>query len=184
MTSNEPFPARDAVEKSVEMWQQSAQMLTEQAGLLSQVPQVDLAPAVERYFELVQRAVDANRDFALKWATSVNSLSGVVREQAESVGHIVVDQAERAAELANEQAEQVEKAAREQAKQVEKAEKEQAQKTRQAEREQAKQAKEKARERYDGLTKAELSDALAERDLPKSGNVDELIARLVDADSR
>lgn len=162
MTSNEPFPARDAVEKSVEMWQQSAQMLTEQASLLSQVPQVDLAPAVERYFELVQRAVDANRDFALKWATSVNSLSGVVREQAESVGHIVVDQAERAAELANEQAEQVEKAAREQAK----------------------QAQEKARERYDGLTKAELSDALAERDLPKSGNVDELIERLVDADSR
>src|SRR5664280_57685 len=140
MTSNEPFPARDAVEKSVEMWKQSAQMLTEQAGLLSQVPQVDLAPAVERYFEFVQRAVDANRDFALKWATSVNSLSGVVREQAESVGHIVVEQAKR--------------------------------------------AQEKARERYDGLTKAELSDALAERDLPKSGNVDELIERLVDADSR
>ena len=162
MTSNEPFPARDAVEKSVEMWKQSAQMLTEQAGLLSQVPQVDLAPAVERYFEFVQRAVDANRDFALKWATSVNSLSGVVREQAESVGHIVVDQAERAAELVTEQAEQAEKAAREQAK----------------------QAQEKARERYDGLTKAELSDALAERDLPKSGNVDELIERLVDADSR
>jgi hypothetical protein len=173
MTSNEPFPARDAVEKSVEMWKQSAQMLTEQAGLLSQVPQVDLAPAVERYFEFVQRAVDANRDFALKWATSVNSLSGVVREQAESVGHIVVDQAERAAELVTEQAEQAEKAAREQAKQVEK-----------AAREQAKQAQEKARERYDGLTKAELSDALAERDLPKSGNVDELIERLVDADSR
>lgn len=34
-----------------------------------------------------------------------------------------------------------------------------------------------------GLTKAELADHLAERGLPKTGEVDELVERLVTADS-
>ena len=34
-----------------------------------------------------------------------------------------------------------------------------------------------------GLTKADLSDQLAERGLPKTGNVDDLIDRLVEADN-
>ena len=55
---------------------------------------------------------------------------------------------------------------------------------RQAEREQARRAHNRARERYEGLTKAELSDQLARRELPKTGNVDDLIERLVEADSR
>ena len=53
-----------------------------------------------------------------------------------------------------------------------------------AERRQARQAHDKARERYQGFTKAELSDQLAKRQLPKSGNIDELIERLVEADSK
>ncbi|MEP6560667.1 MAG: SAP domain-containing protein [Nakamurella sp.] len=47
-----------------------------------------------------------------------------------------------------------------------------------------KQAKEQAREPYEDLTKAELADQLAESGLPKTGNVDELIERLVSADSQ
>jgi hypothetical protein len=35
-----------------------------------------------------------------------------------------------------------------------------------------------------GLTKAELSDQLDQRHLPKTGNVDELVERLVEADSK
>jgi hypothetical protein len=42
----------------------------------------------------------------------------------------------------------------------------------------------KARERYEGLTKAELSDQLDKRHLPKTGTVDELVERLVEADSK
>jgi hypothetical protein len=41
-----------------------------------------------------------------------------------------------------------------------------------------------ARQRYEGLTKAELSDLLAQRDLPKTGNVDELVERLVESDGK
>jgi hypothetical protein len=49
---------------------------------------------------------------------------------------------------------------------------------------QARQAHEKARERYEDLTKAELSDLLGKRDLPKTGTNDELIERLVEADNK
>lgn len=38
-------------------------------------------------------------------------------------------------------------------------------------------------ETYDGKTVDELREILAERDLPKSGNKDELIARLVEHDT-
>ena len=44
---------------------------------------------------------------------------------------------------------------------------------------QARRAHDQARERYEGWTKAELSDELADRNLPKTGNIDELIERLV-----
>ena len=148
------------VEKIADFWTQGSKKLTDYvpAGL----PQVDLVPIVERYFEFVQRTVDISRDLTIKWAESAGMLSGVVREQAESVSGLVREQAESARDFAHEQAGKAEQAAREQAK----------------------HAHDKARERYEGLTKAELSDLLDKRDLPKTGNVDELIERLVEADSK
>ena len=148
------------VEKVADFWTQGSKKLTDYmpAGL----PQVNLVPMVERYFEFVQRTVDISRDLTIKWAESAGMLSGVVREQAESVGGLVREQAELA----------------------EQAEKDLVREARRAEREQAKHAHDKARERYEGLTKAELSDLLDKRDLPKTGNVDELIERLVEADSK
>ena len=134
------------VEKIADFWTQGSQKLTDYmpAGL----PQVDLVPIVERYFEFVQRTVDISRDLTIKWAEAAGMLSGAVREQAEQ------------------------------------AEKELAREARKAEREQARHAHDKARERYEGLTKAELSDQLGQRDLPKTGNVDELVERLVEADNK
>ena len=93
-----------------------------------------------------------------------------MREKAEAAGNAVREQAEKTERAALEQAEQ--------------AEKELARQARQAEREQARRAHKRARERYEGRTKAELSDQLAKRGLPKTGNIDELIERLVEADSR
>jgi hypothetical protein len=159
------------VEKVADFWTQGSKKLTDYmpAGL----PQVDLVPFVERYFEFVQRTVDISRDLTIKWAESAGMLSGVVREQAESVGGLVREQAESARDFAHEQAGQAEQA-----------EKEMVREARKAEREQARRAHDIARERYEGLTKAELSDLLDKRDLPKTGNVDELIERLVEADSK
>jgi hypothetical protein len=170
--------ARNAAEKTADFWTQGTRTVTD---LVPRLPQIDLVPAVERYFELVQRMVDINRHLAVRCAEAVGTLSGVVREKAESAGDLVREKAESAGNAVREQAEQAEQAALEQAEQ---AEQELARRVRQAEREQAKRAHKKARERYEGLTKAELSDQLAKRELPKTGNVDELIERLVEADSK
>jgi hypothetical protein len=159
------------VEKIADFWTQGSQKLNDY--LPSGLPQVDLVPVVERYFELVQRTVDMSRDLTLKWAEAAGTLSGVVREQAESVSGLVREQAESARGFVHEQADKAEQA-----------EKDLAREARKVEREQAKRAHDKARERYEGLTKAELSDLLDKRDLPKTGTVDELVERLVEADSK
>jgi hypothetical protein len=167
------------VEKIADFWMQGSRKLTDRmpAGL----PQVDLVPVVERYFEFVQRTVDISHDLTLKWAEAAGMLSGAVREQADSVGGLVREQAGSARDFVHEQAGKAEQAAREQAEQ---AEQELAREARKAERAQARHAHEMARVRYEGLTKAELSDLLGQRDLPKTGNVDELVERLVEADSK
>jgi hypothetical protein len=84
----------------------------------------------------------------------------------------------------HEQAGKAERAAREQAEKAEQAERELAREARKAERDQARRAHQKARERYEGKTKAELGDLLSLAGLPVTGTVDELIERLVEADSK
>ena len=174
--------ATSTVENITDFWTQAARTLSN--PMFPGLPQVDLIPAVERYFEFVQRTVDISRDFTIKWVEAGTMLSGVVHEQAESVGGLGREQAESARDLVHEQADTVEQAAREQAEKAEQAQQELAREARKAERDQARQAHEKARERYEGLTKAELSDLLDKRNLPKTGNVDELVERLVEADSK
>ena len=156
------------VEKIADFWTQGSKQLTDR--MLPGLPQVDLVPMVERYFEFVQRTVDISRDLTLKWAEAAGTLSGAAREQAESVRGRVREQAESARDFVHEQAE--------------KAEQELAREARKAEREQAKHAHDKARERYEGLTKAELSDLLDQRHLPETGNAGELVERLAGADSK
>jgi hypothetical protein len=170
--------ARSAVDKTADFWAQGARTVTNR---LPGLPQIDLIPAVERYFDLVQQTVDINRRLTIKWAEAAGTLSEMVRDRAESAGNLVREKAESAGDIVRDKAESAERTAREQAEQ---AEKERAREARFAERQQARQAHDKARERYEGLTKAELSDQLAKRQLPKSGNVDELIERLVEADSK
>jgi hypothetical protein len=174
--------ATSTVEKMTDFWTQAVRSLSN--PMLPGSSQVDLIPVVERYFEFVQRTVDMSRDFTIKWVEAGSMLSGVVREQVESVGGLVREQAESARGLVHEQADKAEQAAREQAEKAEQAERELAREVRKAERDQVRQAHEKARERYEGKTKAELGDLLDRRNLPRTGNVDELIERLVEADSK
>ena len=172
--------ARHAVEKTADVWTEGARTVTDP---LFGLPQVDLVPAVERYFNLVQRTVDINRRLAVRWAEAAGTLSGVVREKAGSAGDVMREKAEAAGDIARERAVKAEQTAREQAAKADQAEKKVELQASQAEREHARQARESARQRYEGLPKAELSDLLAQRDLPKTGNIDELIERLVEADN-
>jgi hypothetical protein len=173
--------ARNAGEKTAGFWTRGARTVTD---LVPGLPRVDLVPAVERYFDLVQRTVDINRRLTVRWAQAVGTLSGAVREKAESAGDLAREKAEAADNVMREQAEKAQQAVLERVKKAEQAEQGLARQARQAEREQARRAHKRARERYEGLTKAELSDQLAKRELPKTGNVDALIERLVEADSK
>lgn len=188
MTSKEPYTAaadraREVTEKSTEVWKEGAGKLADQVNAMSQLPPVDLTQPVEQYFEFVQRTVDLNRDLATRWAELVNSLTGAARERAESFNQIVKDQADTVAGMAAQQARKIEEAARDQAEQADQAEKEQARQAQKAKRDQAKQDRAKAREPFEDMTKAELSDELTKRGLPKTGNVSDLIDRLAEADS-
>ena len=174
--------ASDATERAAEFWTQGVGKLADRLPAL--LPQIDLVPAVERYFDFVQRAVTMNRTIAVEWAQAVSALSGAARERAASAGAVVRVRAESAGEVVRERAESFERAAGDQAEKAEKAKEELAREARRIERQNAREAHEKARARYEGMTKAELSDLLAKRDLPKTGNVDELIERLVEADGK
>ncbi|MGO9780545.1 MAG: SAP domain-containing protein [Streptosporangiaceae bacterium] len=173
--------ARNAADKTADLWTQGAQGLT---GLVPRLPQVDLIPAVERYFDLVHRLVDINRYLTVKWIKAAGTLTGVARDRAESAADVVREAPASVGHIVHGQAAKAEHAVRDQAEKAEQARQERVREARKAEREQARQAHDKARERYEGLTKAELSDRLAARDLPKTGTLDELTERLVEADSK
>src|SRR6476469_4327283 len=174
---------RALTEKSVETFKQGVEKFTEQANVVAWIPEVDLTEPVTRYFEYVQQSVDFNRDLAIRWAEIVTSLYGTVRDQVDKVTGIVKDQTNQVADQTVQQARKAQDLANEQAHAVEEAKKEEEKQARAAERAAARQADKEAREQYEGLTKAQLSDLLNERELPKSGTVEELIERLVSADS-
>ena len=165
--------AQTALTTTLDSWKHGLSSVTDQFRAFPTVgnlPQVDVTEAVERQFTFIQQIVDLNHEYARQLAEVANTLTGVTRKQFESVGNVVREQVAGASELARTGAETVEQTVREQADQAVQAER--------------KQAEEKARAPYADLTKAELSELAAKRDLPKTGTVEELIQRLVEADAK
>ena len=74
--------ARNAADKTADLWTQGTKGLTGLIPRIPRLPQIDLIPAVERYFDLVQRAVDINRYLTVRWAQAAGTLTGVARDQA------------------------------------------------------------------------------------------------------
>ena len=70
---------RSAAEKAADLWTQSARKFIDQTYLFSRLPQAGPIPAVERYFEFVQRIVQMNRDLTSTWVEAAGALCGVVR---------------------------------------------------------------------------------------------------------
>jgi hypothetical protein len=191
MTSAIDFAAatrttRDALTTTLNTWKDGVKTVTDQFRVLPAVaslPQVDVTDAVERQFAFIQQIVDLNHQYARQLAEVANTLSGVTREQLESVSGVVRDQVETVSAVARKGVDTVEQTVREQADEVEQAERQQARAAAKAEREERKEAEEKARAPYVNLTRAQLSEQAAKRELPKTGTVDELIDRLVEHDS-
>ena len=182
--TNGAVQAREAAEKSAASWKRGVKAFTDQAGLVARLPRLDLTGPISRYFEFLEEVVDAQRELATQWARMVTSLSDTVREQAQRVSGLVTDEVDAVADLATRPARQAQELAQEQAARAEDAAREQEREAKRAERAAARQERQQARERYEGLTKVELADQLAQRGLPKTGTVDELVDRLVSADSQ
>src|ERR1035441_2963251 len=93
------LPEQGVLDVTVELpppiWTRGTREFLDQAYLFSQLPQAGLVPAVERYFEFVQRMAELNRDLTVKWVEAGSALSGVVREQVpvEPAGHVVRERA-------------------------------------------------------------------------------------------
>jgi hypothetical protein len=186
--------AGDAVEKAVSLWTRGVRLVTDRTHVGQKLPQVDLVSPVERYFDFVQRTVEANRGRTVRWAKSATELSDAVRHRAESAGDVVRGGAESVSVLvrgkagtveqtAREKSARAAKVARQQAEEIQRADQQRAREARHIERERSRQVHQRARQRYQGMTKSELSDLLEKRDLPKTGSHDELIDRLVEADA-
>ena len=90
--------ARSAVEKVADLWAQGVRKLIDQTYMFPPLPQAGLIPAVERYFEFVQRMAEMNRDLTVEWVQAASALSGMACEQApaELAGEVVREQASSA----------------------------------------------------------------------------------------
>jgi hypothetical protein len=177
----------NAFTTTLDTWKNSLNSVTDQFRALPTVPafpQVDATEAIERQFAFIQQVVDLNHDYARKLAEVATTLTGATRQQIESVTNVVRDQAQSLSEAARTGLDKVEQTVAEQADQAEKAERQARTEAAKAERAEQKQAQDEARARYEGLNKTELADEAGKRNLPKTGTVDELVARLVEDDTK
>jgi hypothetical protein len=166
-------------------WAENIQKSTDQlrTPVLPAWP-IDPTAFVEQWFDFSDRLTRVNRQYVVNLTSALDSLSGAVRQHIDGLGDAVRDQVQAVSQSTKDQLEKVADAEREHAEQAEQEEREQAREVRNAERQKARQQRQAARERYQGMNKSELADELAGRELPKSGTVDELIERLVDADTK
>jgi hypothetical protein len=187
--------AGDAVGKAVSLWTRGVRQVTNRTRVSAKLPQVDLVPPVERYFDFVQRTVETNRGRTVRWAKSATALSDAVRQRAESAGNVVRGGAESVGvfmhskagaveQIAREESARAAKVARQQAEETQRTDQERAREARLIERDRSGRVHQRARQRYQGMTKSELSDLLEKRNLPKTGSRDELVDRLAEADAR
>jgi hypothetical protein len=132
---------------------------------------------VEQWFDFTDRLTRVNREYVLHLTAVVNEFGGAVRRHMEGLSEAVRDQVQSVSQTAKDQLAKVADAERE-------AGREQVRQARTAERQRARQERQAAQERYQDMNKSELSDELARRELPKTGTIDELVERLVDADTK
>lgn len=178
MTTAQPYTvvadqAKTAVDRSTQLWQRSTKSLADQTEAVSRLPHIDLGRATKLYFEYLHNGLTVNQEFTQKWADSVTSLAETTRVQWQALGQVVRGHGDAISQWLSGEAATVQQVVHEQADTA-----------RKVERAQARDRRQQARDLYTGLSKAELAEELGDRGLPKSGTVDELIDRLVEADTK
>ena len=123
----------------------------------------DPSTTVDQLFDFAEKVLEVQREFVKNLTSATVSVGQAVRHQAQSAGQAVRNQAESTGQLIREHNDMAAKAASDAV---------------------AKVATEKIAEKYGDWTKADLQDELARRDLPKTGNVEELRTRLDEDDQK
>jgi hypothetical protein len=149
---------------SIESWTDSLQRIKVQAPNV-QLRGVDLRRAVEEYFDDSQRIFEINRDCLRNLAGVLLSGGEVALDYSKSMSDVLRRQAGMTVEMVREQADRLQDSQRAQAPA--------AQRTEQPA---------PAVDRYRELTKAELSERLNDRNMPRTGTIEELRQRLIEAD--
>jgi hypothetical protein len=172
MTVTETYTERalqlqDTVAETMFIWLKPVQSLMKsipgsRSGLF------DPGNVMEEAVNLTRRLVEVNAKY-------MDDLTTAVREHMAGLASVVNEGAFAAAKSASAQVEKVSATVEEQAHEVERAE-------RSAARRVKKVAHDSAAEQYQDMAKVELSEELAQRGLPKSGNLDELRERLIESD--
>jgi len=167
-------------------WKNGLNSWTAPFQVLPATPQFDVAEVLERQVKVLQQFIDVNVEYARQLAEAGNTVSGAIRQHIDGLSSVAFNQIRTVSETLQGTVETFEESVRETAEQVEQAQREQAEKAEQEEREKRQQAqkverekRQQVREHYRDLTKNELSEEAAKRNLPKTGTVDELVDRLV-----
>jgi hypothetical protein len=119
----------------------------------------DPAATVDQLFDFAEKVLEVQREFVKNLTSATVSVGQAVRHQAESAGQAVRNQAESTGQLIREHNDIAARAASDALAKA-------------------------ATDKYGDMTKADLQDELARRDLPKTGNVEELRTRLVEDDQK
>jgi len=115
----------------------------------------DPTATIDQMFDFAEKALEVQREFVKNLASATVSVGQAVRHQAESAGHAVREQAESTGQLIREHNDKI-----------------------------AQEATQTLADKYDEWSKTDLQNELARRDLAKTGNVEELRARLVEDDQK
>lgn len=163
----------DTVRQSQEKWAGMVQAATQNIqapigqvmkGFPSTDPSRIIEQSLDQVFDYWATAVQIQRDATKQVIAGNLKIADQVAAQAQVAQRAVQGHAENIGGFAREQAETVKGAAEEQAEAVKGA------------------VQEQAAARYEPMNKADLQTELGRRDLPTTGNVDELRARLVEDD--
>ena len=123
----------------------------------------DPAATVDQLFDFAEKVLEVQREFVKNLTAATFSVGQAVRHQAQSAGQAVRNQAESTGQLIREHNDMAARAASDAV---------------------SKATTEKIADKYGDWSKADLQDELARRDLPKTGNVEELRTRLDEDDQK
>lgn len=144
----------NTVRQSQEAWAGVIDQLTKNVqsftGSANQVGNVDPNAAIDQIFDFWAKTLETQREALKQLASASISAGEALRSQVEQAGSAAREQGEKVQQVVREQSESAKRAERDE-----------------------------VAAKYEELNKGELQDELARRDLPKTGNVEELRERLI-----